>query len=194
MSYEEVGSVGGIIGTSVSASFLFLIACINTFFLIQAIRFRRRAVARARLPAQDNCRPAHDSPAEDAFRVQGGGCLVRIVMPLLKAVDKPWKIVMPLLKAVDKPWKMYPVGILFGFGESSSLPILETERTNRHVKGFDTASSIALLAISAVAQQGPNGKSISHGEIVFFPVSLLNLISGPNAPLIPGRSSCSRVG
>lgn len=35
--------------------------------------------------------------------------------------------------------------------------------------GFDTASSIALLAISAIAQRGPNGDSISHGKIVILP-------------------------
>lgn len=39
----------------------------------------------------------------DVTKIQGGGCLVRIVAPLLRAVDRPWK--------------MYPVGVLFGFGE-----------------------------------------------------------------------------
>jgi high-affinity nickel permease len=38
--------------------------------------------------------------------------------------------------------------------------------------GFDTASSIALLAISALAQKGPNGKSINHARIIILPVSL----------------------
>lgn len=38
--------------------------------------------------------------------------------------------------------------------------------------GFDTASSIALLAISAIAQRGTNGESISHGKIVILPVRL----------------------
>jgi high-affinity nickel-transport protein len=39
----------------------------------------------------------------DVTKIQGGGCLVRIVAPLLRAVDKPWK--------------MYPIGVLFGFGK-----------------------------------------------------------------------------
>ena len=43
--------------------------------------------------------------------------------------------------------------------------------------GFDTASSIALLAISAVAQRGANGESISHGKIVILPVSAIS--AGP---------------
>ncbi|KDN53375.1 NicO-domain-containing protein [Tilletiaria anomala UBC 951] len=38
----------------------------------------------------------------------------------------------PLLLATDHPWKMYPIGVLYGIG-------------------FDTASSIALLSVSAIA-------------------------------------------
>jgi high-affinity nickel-transport protein len=41
----------------------------------------------------------------------------------------------PLLAAVDAPWRMYPVGVLFGLG-------------------FDTATEIGLLAISAGAAMG----------------------------------------
>jgi len=46
---------------------------------------------------------------------------------------------------------MYPVGVLFGFG-------------------FDTASSIALLAISAIAKKGPDGKQISPADVVILPL------------------------
>lgn len=88
----KVGSVGGIIGTSVSASFLFLVACINTYFLVGAVRARRRAKERKRLGL-----PAEEM---DITQMQGGGCLVRVIGPVLRAVDKPWKL--------------YPVGILFG--------------------------------------------------------------------------------
>lgn len=90
---SKVGSVGGIVGTSVSASFLFLVASINTFFLIGAIKDRRRAKAReaAGLPPDE----------VDPAKIHGGGCLVRVIAPILRVVDRPWK--------------MYPVGILFGF-------------------------------------------------------------------------------
>ncbi|WVW83261.1 hypothetical protein I302_105280 [Kwoniella bestiolae CBS 10118] len=127
---DKVGSVGGIIGASVSSSFLFLIACINIYFLIGAIRQRRAIKQReqAGLPIEDEM--------NDPTKIHGGGCMVRIIRPVLRAVDRSWK--------------MYPVGVLFGFG-------------------FDTASSIALLAISAVAQRGPNGKEINHGKIVILP-------------------------
>ncbi|WWD01555.1 hypothetical protein V866_008500 [Kwoniella sp. B9012] len=127
---DKVGSVGGIIGASVSSSFLFLIACINIYFLVGAIRQRRKIKRR-----QEAGLPIEDEDA-DPTKVYGGGCMVRIIRPVLRAVDRSWK--------------MYPVGVLFGFG-------------------FDTASSIALLAISAVAQRGPNGKEINHGKIVILP-------------------------
>jgi len=57
----------------------------------------------------------------------------------------------PIIRFVDKPWKMYPVGVLFGFG-------------------FDTASSIALLAVSALAHKKSNGSSIPSGDIVILPL------------------------
>lgn len=62
---------------------------------------------------------------------------------------------MPLLKLVDRPWKMYPVGLLFGLG-------------------FDTASSIALLGVAAVAARGPGGSeaaSVSNSsQIILLPL------------------------
>ncbi|KAI0366880.1 NicO-domain-containing protein [Pilatotrama ljubarskyi] len=61
------------------------------------------------------------------------------------------KIIGPVVTFVDRPWKMYPVGVLFGFG-------------------FDTASSIALLAVSAIAKRGPDGQQISAGDIVVLPL------------------------
>ncbi|KAH9924277.1 NicO-domain-containing protein [Epithele typhae] len=61
------------------------------------------------------------------------------------------KVLGPVVTFVDRPWKMYPVGLLFGFG-------------------FDTASSIALLAISAIAKRGPNGEHIDPADIVILPL------------------------
>ncbi|KAF5382758.1 hypothetical protein D9615_002890 [Tricholomella constricta] len=60
------------------------------------------------------------------------------------------KILGPIMTFVNRPWKMYPVGVLFGFG-------------------FDTASSIALLALSAIAKRGPDGKSIPSAHVVILP-------------------------
>ncbi|THH27572.1 hypothetical protein EUX98_g6615 [Antrodiella citrinella] len=61
------------------------------------------------------------------------------------------RIIGPIVTFVNKPWKMYPVGVLFGFG-------------------FDTASSIALLAVTALAKKGTDGKSISPADIVILPL------------------------
>ncbi|KAF8842136.1 NicO-domain-containing protein [Paxillus ammoniavirescens] len=57
----------------------------------------------------------------------------------------------PLVNFVDRPWKMYPVGVLFGFG-------------------FDTASSIALLAISALAKDDASGNRIPPSQAIILPL------------------------
>lgn len=93
-----VGDIGGIVGTAVSSIFLFLIAVINIFFLVKAIRARQRA----RLDRQ------RDEGEEVDGLPAGGGMLVRVVGPVLKTVDMPWKL--------------YPVGLLFGLGRSPSSP------------------------------------------------------------------------
>jgi len=61
------------------------------------------------------------------------------------------KIIGPVITFVDRPWKMYPVGLLFGLG-------------------FDTASSIAILAISAIAKRGPDGEGINPAHIIVLPL------------------------
>ncbi|KAG6335565.1 hypothetical protein ID866_3528, partial [Astraeus odoratus] len=57
----------------------------------------------------------------------------------------------PLINFVDRPWKMYPVGVLFGLG-------------------FDTASSIALLSLSALAQQTEDGSRIQPSSVIVLPL------------------------
>ncbi|KAF9242515.1 NicO-domain-containing protein [Melanogaster broomeanus] len=57
----------------------------------------------------------------------------------------------PLVNFVNRPWKMYPVGLLFGLG-------------------FDTASSIALLAISALAKSDASGSRIPPSEVIVLPL------------------------
>ncbi|KAJ6559097.1 NicO-domain-containing protein [Mycena vulgaris] len=61
------------------------------------------------------------------------------------------RILGPVITFVNKPWKMYPVGLLFGFG-------------------FDTASSIALLAVSALARKRSDGSSLPSGDVVILPL------------------------
>ncbi len=96
---------GGVIGTSVSASFLFLIAIINVGLLRDIVR-AYRAARRGDLAA---------AQAMDAATVQGG-VIARVTRPLFRLVTRSWH--------------MYPLGVLFGLG-------------------FDTATEISLLGISA---------------------------------------------
>jgi len=138
-----VGEIGGTVGTAISAAFLFLIALINIIFLVQAVKAKKRLHHTEARLGEEEARP-----------IQGGGLMVRIIRPVLKAVDKPWRL--------------YPVGLLFGLGKLWCLDII-FELTSA---GFDTASSIALLAISALAQKGPNGQSLNHARIIILPVSL----------------------
>ncbi|KAL7413711.1 high-affinity nickel-transport protein-domain-containing protein [Mrakia frigida] len=126
-----VSEVGGIVGASVSASFLFLVALFNTIVLIRIYkqRKRQRSTSLAVEAGEGQTEKGTCAPGEER-EIQGGGFM-------FKAFGK-------VLKLVDRSWKMYPVGVLFGFG-------------------FDTASSIALLALSALASKG------SSSAIVILP-------------------------
>lgn len=65
---------------------------------------------------------------------------------------------------------MYPVGVLFGLGMSTYQP---SEIKLTCFTGFDTASSVALLAVSALAEKGADGKAIPQGYIVILPVNFI---------------------
>jgi nickel/cobalt transporter (NiCoT) family protein len=57
------------------------------------------------------------------------------------------RIFRPLFRTISRPWHMYPVGFLFGLG-------------------FDTATEVAILGISAAAAT----KGLSFGSMAVFPV------------------------
>ncbi|CAE6448482.1 unnamed protein product [Rhizoctonia solani] len=119
--YDRIGGVsdvGGVIGAAISATFLFIVALVNSIILARILRQRRR-----RLNGED-VEPENSHSL--ALRILG-----------------------PVTKFVNRPWKMYPVGVLFGLG-------------------FDTASSIALLAVTALAQRGADGAEMPHSHILLF--------------------------
>ncbi|CEL62577.1 High-affinity nickel transport protein OS=Cupriavidus necator (strain ATCC 17699 / H16 / DSM 428 / Stanier 337) GN=hoxN PE=1 SV=3 [Rhizoctonia solani AG-1 IB] len=121
--YDRIGGisdVGGIIGAAVSASFLFVVALVNSIILARILRQRKR-----RLNGED---VGPENSHSLALRILG-----------------------PVTKFVNRSWKMYPVGVLFGLG-------------------FDTASSIALLAVTALAQRGADGAEMPHSHIVILPL------------------------
>ncbi len=114
-------SVGGVVGTLVSALFLFAIAAMNLVIL--------RAVWRT-------------------FRhVRQGGVYVEADLDLLlNSRGLLARLFRPLFRLVTKGWHMFPLGFLFGLG-------------------FDTATEVALLGISATEA----AKGLSLWSIMVFP-------------------------
>ena len=113
--------VGGIVGTSVSTLFLFLIAAMNGVILVGVWRAFR------------NVRTG-GAFAEDDFDLllNNRGLLARLFRPLFRLISQSWH--------------MLPLGFLFGLG-------------------FDTATEVALLGISATQA----GQGMSIWSIMVFP-------------------------
>ncbi len=108
---EQFKAVGGILGTLVSALFLFAIAAANIVILASVWRTWRHVRAGGRYVDEDF-----------DILLNSRGLLARLFRPLFRLVTRAWH--------------MYPLGFLFGLG-------------------FDTATEVALLGISATqAAQG----------------------------------------
>ena len=114
-------TVGGLIGTSVSAAFLLLIGTINLFVLAALYRTFHRVRSGGGYEPEDL----------DAL-LAGGGLLARVLRPLFRMIRNSWH--------------MYPLGLLFGLG-------------------FDTATEIGVLAISAAEA----AKGMPIWSILVFP-------------------------
>jgi len=120
-NFEHLKGYGGIISTSVSALFLFVIAAMNLLIF--------RSVWRT------------------FHHVRGGGDYVDEDFDLL--LNKRGfasRLFRPLFRLISKSWHMYPLGFLFGLG-------------------FDTATEVALLGISATQA----AKGLSIWTIMVFP-------------------------
>jgi high-affinity nickel-transport protein len=115
-------AVGGIVGTTVSAFFLLVIAIMNIFILAGTYRTFQHVRSGGRYSEEDL----------DMILARGG-FLARIFRPLFRIIRKSWH--------------MYPLGFLFGLG-------------------FDTATEVALLAISATEAS----KGLSIWSVMVFPV------------------------
>ena len=133
--------IGNVVGTAVSALFLFAIAAINLLVLADVHQSFQRV---RRGGAYDD--------AAIAEQLDRRGLLARLFRPLLRLIDRSWH--------------MYPLGFLFGLG-------------------FDTASEIGLLGISAT--QAANGLSI--WSILVFPALFtagMSLIDSADGALMLG--------
>ncbi|RPB13976.1 high affinity nickel transport protein nic1 [Morchella conica CCBAS932] len=96
--FDSFRRVGGIIGTSVSAAFLLILALMNAWILYKLIKEMKRLISRS-----------SEDEEVDMWNVQGAGCL----MGVFKGA----------FKMIDRPWKMYPLGVLFGLGFDTSSEI-----------------------------------------------------------------------
>ena len=120
-SFDQLKTVGGVIGTSVSALFLFAIAAANLIILRGIWRTFRHVRQDGRYVEEDF-----------DLLLNSRGLLARLFRPLFRLIGQSWH--------------MYPLGLLFGLG-------------------FDTATEVALLGISAAAA----AKGMSIWSIMLFP-------------------------
>ena len=94
---SQLHSLGGFIGTSVSAFFLYLIAAINLVILVGIVRIFR-----------DMRHGIHDEATLER-RLQERGLINRILGPLARSIRSSWQ--------------MYPVGLLFGLGFDTATEV-----------------------------------------------------------------------
>ncbi|KAL9084678.1 MAG: hypothetical protein Q9159_005108 [Coniocarpon cinnabarinum] len=102
--FEGFSTIGGIIGSAVSAAFLLILGLANAYILYLLFRQLRHTIAEYRL--LEHSERGRDTPQ---FRIEGGGIFFRIFRKLFVLIDRPWK--------------MYPLGVLFGLGFDTSSQI-----------------------------------------------------------------------
>jgi len=90
-NFDNLQAVGGLIGTTVSALFLFLIAIINIVILVDIYKTFREV----RDGGEYN-----DQTLDESLNKRG----------------LMGRFFRPLLRVTDQSWKMYPIGVLFGLG------------------------------------------------------------------------------
>jgi nickel/cobalt transporter (NiCoT) family protein len=95
---EDFHSIGGVIGTAVSATFLLIIASINVVILANVYRAFRRVRDGGALGEQ-----------ELGLMVAGGGLLARAARSLFALIGRSWH--------------MYPLGLLFGLGFDTATEV-----------------------------------------------------------------------
>ncbi|CAI7624849.1 unnamed protein product [Penicillium pancosmium] len=95
--FDSFSTIGGIIGSSVSAAFLILLGLMNGYILYKLIKQMQKVF---NLP---------EGQEDEAWKIEGGGFL--------------FSILKKMFKLIDRPWKMYPLGVLFGLGFDTSSEI-----------------------------------------------------------------------
>ncbi|KAJ9299708.1 hypothetical protein DTO271G3_2592 [Paecilomyces variotii] len=95
--FDSFSTIGGIIGSSVSAAFLILLGIMNAYILYKLFKQMQKVLNLG------------EGEEDEAWKIEGGG----ILFSLLKK----------MFRLIDRPWKMYPLGVLFGLGFDTSSEI-----------------------------------------------------------------------
>lgn len=97
-SFDLLKSIGGLVGTAVSALFLLVIAAINLIVLLDVWRTFREVKAGGEY---------NDFTLDESLNKRG----------------LMGRFFRPLLKMTNRSWKMYPMGILFGLGFDTATEV-----------------------------------------------------------------------
>ncbi|BCL78527.1 nickel/cobalt efflux system [Ktedonobacteria bacterium brp13] len=97
-NFDALKNIGGLIGTTVSAFFLLIIAAINIVILIDIYK----TFCEVRDGGEYN-----DFTLDEALNKRG----------------LMGRFFRPMLRATDRSWKMYPIGLLFGLGFDTATEI-----------------------------------------------------------------------
>ena len=85
--FHRFSTVGSTVGSTVSAAFPLPLGAMNAYILFRLVKQIKKVL---------NLREGEEG---QAWRIEGGGCLFRMLKKMFKIIDKPWK--------------MYPLGVLF---------------------------------------------------------------------------------
>ncbi len=96
--FSNLQAIGGLIGTTVSAVFLFLIAIINIVILVDIYKTFREV---------KNGGEYNDFTLDESLNKRG----------------LMGRFFRPLLRMTNRSWKMYPVGLLFGLGFDTATEV-----------------------------------------------------------------------
>lgn len=97
LSRGSVGEMANVLGTSISGAFLYLIATLNLVVLVGILRTFKAL------------RSGQANEAQLAAKLEQPGVIMRVLGPLARTVDRPWK--------------MYPLGLLFGLGLDTATEV-----------------------------------------------------------------------
>lgn len=185
-SFDALKNVGTLVGTSVSALFLFIIAAINIVILVDIFRTFRQ--------------------------VKNGGVYDDFSLDeLLNKRGLMGRFFRPLLKMTDRSWKMYPIGFLFGLGfdtatevgllgiaatSAGRIPILAIlifpALFTAGMSFMDTTDSILMLGAYGWAFVKPIRKLYYNMNITFISVIVALVVGGIEAlGLIAGQLGLS---